>query len=116
MNPAEMATHGYPAHVLQEDRPLDPNYVYTPNKATPSTKKVVIGMDCEMCLTAKGSEITRVTLVDFQGKTLYDELVKPENPIVDYLTTWSGMTAERLLHTKTTLETVQNALLRILDS
>jgi hypothetical protein len=41
-----------------------------------------------MCLTEQGSEITRVTLVDFQGNTLYDELVKPENPIIDYLTTY----------------------------
>jgi hypothetical protein len=84
-----MRNAGYPTHPFHGDGFPEQDIVCTPYNSQPSTrKKTVIGMDCEMCLTEQGSEITRVTLVDFQGNTLYDELVKPENPIIDYLTTY----------------------------
>ena len=84
-----MRNAGYPTHPFHEDGFAEEDIVCTPYNSELSTrKKTVIGMDCEMCLTEQGSEITRVTLVDFQGNTLYDELVKPENPIIDYLTTY----------------------------
>ena len=89
MNPAEMRNAGYPPHPLHEDGFPDLDVLCTTiSTDSTRTRKTVIGMDCEMCLTAAGSEITRVTLVDFQGNTLFDELVKPENPITDYLTTF----------------------------
>ena len=88
MNPVEMRNAGYPRHPLHEDGFPALDAVCTPYVTEPTgNRKTVIGMDCEMCLTDAGSEITRVTLVDFQGNTLFDELVKPENPITDYLTT-----------------------------
>lgn len=58
--------------------------------------------------------MTRVTLINEEGKTIYDELVMPDNTIVDYLTQYSGMTAERLEGVKTRLTNVQEKLQEII--
>ncbi|KAG0210732.1 hypothetical protein BGX28_009007 [Mortierella sp. GBA30] len=79
---------------------------------TPVPKKM-IAMDCEMVRTTVGSELTRVTLVDEEGKAIYDQLVLPDNPVVDYLTQYSGMTAERLEGVTTRLIDVQKKLLEL---
>lgn len=89
MNSSEMREAGYPIHPLHDDGVLDPNYVPTPIVLESSgRRKTVIGLDCEMCRTEFGMEVTRATLVDYQGETLFDQLVKPENPVIDYLTTY----------------------------
>ena len=89
MNPTEMRNAGFPVHPYHRDDLPEIDIMYTPYTLESSNKtKTVIAMDCEMCKTEQGSEITRVTLVDFQGNTLYDELVKPQNAIIDYLTAY----------------------------
>ncbi|KAK0149591.1 RNA exonuclease 5 [Merluccius polli] len=72
------------------------------------------GLDCEMCLTAKGNELARVSLVDSSGKCVLDELVQPPNPILNYLTRFSGITAAMLQSITTLVSDVQRKLLSLL--
>ena len=51
-----------------------------------------------------------MSLVDDEGAIIYDELVMPDNAVVDYLTQYSGMTEERLRGVTTKLADVQKRL------
>lgn len=46
----------------------------------------IISIDCEMVTTTHGTELARVTVVDFYFNVLLDELVMPAHPVTDYLT------------------------------
>ncbi|GLD96933.1 hypothetical protein PINS_up005616 [Pythium insidiosum] len=71
----------------------------------------VLALDCEMCETDLGMELTRVTVVNVQGDVVYDQLVKPQNLIINYHTEFSGITAEALQATRHILADVQRELL-----
>ncbi|XP_063915859.1 uncharacterized protein LOC135131923 isoform X2 [Zophobas morio] len=70
----------------------------------------VYALDCEMCYTVAGLELTRVTVVAVDGKLVYDSFVKPVNEIIDYNTRFSGITAKDLNHNAKKLREVQNDL------
>jgi hypothetical protein len=43
------------------------------------------------CVTENGKELTRVCVIDFDsGIVVFDQLVKPSKPILDYLTRFFG--------------------------
>ncbi|KAF2088330.1 hypothetical protein K490DRAFT_73271 [Saccharata proteae CBS 121410] len=75
----------------------------------------IITMDCEMCKTAGDNfELTRISMLDWDGNIILDELVKPPNPITNYLTAYSGITPEMLAPVTTTLVDIQKRLLDII--
>ncbi|XP_058537028.1 RNA exonuclease 5 isoform X1 [Ochotona princeps] len=74
----------------------------------------LFGLDCEMCLTSQGRELTRVSVVAEGGFCIMDELVKPDNRIVDYLTRFSGITKNTLEPVTTKLKDVQKQLRALL--
>ncbi|KAH0631911.1 hypothetical protein JD844_019812 [Phrynosoma platyrhinos] len=69
-----------------------------------------------MCLTDKGSELTRISVVDASGQCILDELVKPKLPIINYLTSYSGITEKLLLPVVTTLSDIQDRLKSLLPA
>jgi len=60
-----------------------------------------LALDCEMVGVGCGgfqSALARVTLVNWNGETVYDEYVQPTEPVTDYRTFVSGITADVLEH------------------
>nr|XP_014346055.1 PREDICTED: putative RNA exonuclease NEF-sp isoform X2 [Latimeria chalumnae] len=118
---------GLSGYLLSEEEMRQQNY---PLADSPSCEKFVptgcdgrvtdgsplFGLDCEMCLTPKGHELTRVAVVNSEGTCIMNELVKPENPIFDYLTRYSGITWNILLPVTTRLRDVQVQLKKLLPS
>lgn len=76
----------------------------------------VYSLDCEMCYTTHGLDLTRVTVINSACKVIYESLVKPIHPIVDYNTRYSGITEEDMAEVKTTLLEVQAAMLAMFSS
>lgn len=83
---------------------------------TQMTPFEMVAVDCEMCYTCKGLELTRVSIVDAQGKSVLDRLVKPANPIVNYNTQYSGITAAMMKDVTTTLAEVQEEILGLVSA
>lgn len=77
----------------------------------------VYALDCEMCFTTCGLELTKVTVVAADGRLVYDCLVRPENLIIDYNTRFSGITARDLSKRATkSLRDVQNDLMGFINA
>ncbi|NWH64313.1 REXO5 exonuclease, partial [Geococcyx californianus] len=89
-------------------------YVHTGCEEPRTDSSPLFGLDCEMCLTVKGNEVTRVSLVDAQGQCLLNELVKPETTVMNYRTRFSGITKKMLLPVKTRLQDIQTRLKKML--
>ncbi|MDI1491257.1 MAG: hypothetical protein OHK93_002465 [Ramalina farinacea] len=82
-------------------------------KGSITAGRQLLSLDCEMCTVQGGSSaLTRISLVDWAGNTVLDELVKPALPIIDYLTPYSGITRALLAPVTTTLRDIQERLLK----
>jgi RNA exonuclease 1 len=78
--------------------PLD-GYVHTqPAHLADHANPGVYALDCEMCFTGRGLELTKVTVIGSDGRMVYETFVRPEADIVDFNTRFSGITAKDLIH------------------
>ncbi|KAI0776562.1 hypothetical protein BD413DRAFT_644823 [Trametes elegans] len=122
----QMIKNGYPMpSYLSETFEKSPGWVETKvsedadTLLSPSTSESprIYALDCEMCMTDEGKQLARVCLIDYaSGIVVYDQLVKPGKPVVDYLTRWSGITAEALNKATATFDEVQAHVLSVLSA
>ncbi|XP_075218082.1 putative exonuclease GOR [Lycorma delicatula] len=75
----------------------------------------VYAVDCEMCVTAMGMELTRVSVVDDNLNVVYDTLVRPQTRVTDDCKRISGIRLHDLEKCKTTLHDVQRTLLSMVN-
>ncbi|XP_061456349.1 RNA exonuclease 5 isoform X2 [Rhineura floridana] len=108
----EMHLNDYPL----EDVSNCSHFVCTHGQGPVMDSSPLFGLDCEMCLTDKGSELARISVVDASGQCIMNELVRPKLPIRNYLTSYSGITEELLLPVTTTLADVQVQLKKLLPA
>ncbi|XP_044758915.1 RNA exonuclease 1 homolog [Coccinella septempunctata] len=87
-----------------------------PNGDNDPRSNAIYALDCEMCYTTKGLELTRVTVIDTNCKTVYESLVKPLNEIIDYNTRFSGITKQQMDRTSTGILQVQANILHLCNS
>jgi len=74
-------------------------------------------IDCEMIFTTRGHELARVTLIDFDGKMVFDWFVETVGRVVDYVTKWSGITEELFkAATRHSFEEVRQELFKYINS
>ncbi|XP_041752365.2 RNA exonuclease 5-like isoform X1 [Coregonus clupeaformis] len=106
----EMIKKHFPVHGM----PGSEGFVCTDSDDCVTDSSPLYGLDCEMCLTERGNELTRISLVDSRGSCVLDELVKPPNRILNYLTQFSGITRAMLQPITTTLREVQSKLKKVL--
>ncbi|KAM4826177.1 apoptosis-enhancing nuclease-like [Thomomys bottae] len=75
-----------------------------------------VAIDCEMVGTGprgRVSELARCSVVSYHGDVLYDKYVRPEMPITDYRTRWSGITRQHM-HKAIPFRTAQKEIVKLL--
>ncbi|KRT80926.1 hypothetical protein AMK59_5062 [Oryctes borbonicus] len=117
-SPEDMGCVTSNTHVSENDETELLGYQTTmePESDDDVRSRAVYALDCEMCYTTKGLELTRVTIIDPDCKTVYESLVKPLNPIIDYNTQFSGITKDQMDRTSTNILQVQANILHLCNS
>ncbi|CAH1398131.1 unnamed protein product [Nezara viridula] len=108
LSPWEMIEENYPMPLNGELGKRYSDFIFTRHDYNEVTENSPMwAIDCEMCLTAAGQELTRICIVDEDLNIVYETLVKPYNPIKNYVTKFSGITPSMMKNVKTRLEDVQ---------
>ncbi|XP_042311773.1 RNA exonuclease 1 homolog isoform X2 [Sceloporus undulatus] len=76
----------------------------------------VFALDCEMCYTTHGLELSRVTVVDPTLYVVYDAFVKPDHEIIDFNNRLYGAKAEKMKTAVTSIRDVQAVLLNLFST
>ena len=120
---AKLIVSQYQAPAILGDAVTNSTFVRTCHEQRDQHPKVY-ALDCEMVQTLAGTELARITLIQLveitedgtiTHKVMLDELVKPHQPVLDYVTKYSGVTAEIMNPVETRLEQIQAFLVQLLN-
>lgn len=115
MSAQQLIEENYPLPLKGKLKNIYLDYVMTKNNYQPVTPhSPMFAIDCEMCITSIGSELTRVSVVNEKHEVIYESLVKPYNEITDYLTHFSGINKSKLENVEKRIEDVQKELKKLL--
>lgn len=103
-------------HVHEAELELENFIGYVETQPRGAAGRKIFGIDCEMCFTTVGLELTKVTVINYKQEIIYETLAKPLNPILDYNTMYSGLKHGDLDDVKKTLPDVQKDLLKIISA
>ncbi|XP_041642485.1 RNA exonuclease 1 homolog isoform X2 [Cheilinus undulatus] len=87
-----------------------------PRKPSDRSRPGVYSLDCEMCYTIHGLELSRVTVVNSSLQVIYDTFVRPDNEVIDYNTRFSGISENDVKDNHTSLREVQKVLLSFIKA
>lgn len=112
----QLVDEAYPLPLQGELANRFKDFVMTKKEYTPVTpSSPMYGLDCEMCYTSAGcNEVTRISIVNENYESIYETLVLPKNKILNYLTPYSGITAEMMLNVTKSLDEVQRDVQQLL--
>ncbi len=118
----ELVNHGFP--VPGTTNPIDTSdYVAIISWPTKESQTMLnkmknvkmFAIDCEMVeIESQTSALARLSIVDESLNCIYDTLVKPDKPVTDYRTKFSGIDENMLKNVTVTLNEVQRKLMEIL--
>lgn len=110
--------HVWNGYEMGFNGPMD-GFVRTDEETTNFEQEAhVYALDCEMCYTGRGLEVTKVTMISSDGHKVYEKFVRPDAKIIDYNTRFSGITKKDLSAkngTVASLPDVQRDLLRLIN-
>lgn len=114
----QLVDESYPLPLQGELANRFKDFVMTKSEYAPVTdSSPMFGLDCEMCFTSAGvNEVTRISIVNEKCESVYETLVLPKNKIVNYLTAYSGITAEMMTNVTKSLEEVQQDVRKLLPA
>lgn len=115
LSASQMVTENYPLPLVGVMQERFKDFRLTGSQYTEvSPASPLYSVDCEMVMTDEGSELARICVVDSTLAVVYHTLVKPGNPVRNYLTQYSGITPDLLEGVTTTLQEVQEAIIALL--
>lgn len=101
-----------PVQMFHTPRP--PVQTSRPVFQAPVTVPPIVAIDCEMVRVGAHSELAEVAVVDYEGRPLVHEFVRPSGPVTNYATRFSGITPEKLVGAKSFTH-VRNKVLDVLE-
>ncbi|XP_064096912.1 putative exonuclease GOR [Macrobrachium nipponense] len=107
--------HGLPCKVasqhISQDVDLEKLVDFVSTRGNPGGSSSVFALDCEMVCTKAGLELAAISVVDTACNVVYETVVLPRHPIIDYLTDYSDLTAADFRGITTRLTDVHTSIL-----